>query len=62
MEKVCKNCKLIITQGDVCPLCGSTSLTTKWSGYVVIMNFEKSELAKKLDLKVNGTYALSVEA
>ncbi len=62
MEKVCKNCRLIITQGDVCPLCGSTSLTTKWSGYIVIMNFEKSELAKKLDLKVNGTYALSVEA
>lgn len=53
---------MIITQGEVCPLCGSTSLTTKWSGYIVIMNFEKSELAKKLDLRVNGTYALSVES
>lgn len=60
MEKACKKCRVIIAQGEICPICGSTELTTKWSGYIVILNVEKSELAKKLDLKINGTYALSI--
>ena len=60
MEKACKNCRVIIAQGEVCPMCGSSSLTSKWSGYVVILNVEKSELAKKLGISANGTYALSI--
>ncbi len=60
MEKACKRCRLIISQGDVCPVCGGTELTHKWNGYVVILNSEKSEIAKKLNIKVNGTYALSL--
>jgi DNA-directed RNA polymerase subunit E" len=60
MEKACMNCRLIISQGDTCPLCGSTDLTTKWSGYIIILNAEKSEVAKKLGIAVNGTYALNI--
>ncbi|MGC8699635.1 MAG: transcription elongation factor subunit Spt4 [Candidatus Micrarchaeia archaeon] len=60
VEKACKRCRLIISQGDVCPLCGSTELTTKWSGYVVVLDAEKSEIAKKLGIKVNGRYALNI--
>lgn len=60
MDSACKNCRLIIVQGNVCPICGSTSLTTKWSGYVVVLNAEKSEIAKKLEIKANGTYALNI--
>lgn len=60
MEKACKNCRVIIAQGEVCPMCGSSQLTTKWSGYIVIMNAEKSELAKKMGITANGTYALSI--
>lgn len=59
-EQACKNCKLIIVQGSVCPVCGSTNLTNKWSGHVVILNVEKSEVAKKLGIKVNGTYAINI--
>jgi len=55
------NCKHIISQGDVCPICGGTKFTNKWSGYVIIINVENSELAKKLGIKVNGVYALNVE-
>jgi DNA-directed RNA polymerase subunit E" len=62
MEKACKNCRLIIAQGETCPLCGSTALTNKWSGYIVVLNVEKSDLAKKLGVKVNGTYALNINA
>lgn len=60
MEKACKNCRVIIAQGEVCPMCGSSSLTTKWSGYVVILSAEKSELAKKLGITANGTYAMNI--
>ncbi|MEM0087004.1 MAG: transcription elongation factor subunit Spt4 [Candidatus Micrarchaeaceae archaeon] len=60
MEKACKNCRLIIAQGTVCPVCGSTDLTTKWHGYMMILNAEKSELAKKFGITINGTYALSI--
>jgi transcription elongation factor SPT4 len=57
-EKACKTDRLIITQGDTCPLCGESNFTTKWSGYIVILNVEKSEIAKKLGLKIDGSYAL----
>ncbi|MDE1825009.1 MAG: DNA-directed RNA polymerase, subunit E'' [Candidatus Micrarchaeota archaeon] len=60
MDKACKNCRLIIAQGELCPVCGGTALTSKWHGYVVILNAEKSEIAKKLEIRVNGTYALSL--
>ncbi len=60
VEKACKKCRVIIAQGEVCPICGSNELTTKWKGYIKILNTEKSELAKRMDLKVNGTYALNI--
>lgn len=41
-------------------MCGSSDLVSKWSGYVVILNAEKSELAKKLNIAANGTYALNI--
>ncbi len=60
--KVCKNCRMIITHGDKCPLCGGTDLTTKWSSYVVVLNAEKSDIAAKLSIKVNSTFALNIKA
>ncbi len=60
MEKACRNCKLIIAQGEKCPLCDKSDLTHKWSGYIIVLNVETSELAKKLGIKVNGTYALNI--
>lgn len=59
-ESACRNCKLIIAQGNTCPLCGSTNLTTKWSGHIIILNVEKSSVAKKLGIKSNGAYALNI--
>ena len=59
-ELACRNDKLIIAQGSVCPICGSPNLTTKWTGHIVILNVEKSEIASKLGIKLNGTYAISI--
>ena len=60
--KVCKNCRIIITHGDKCPLCNGTDLTTKWSGYVIVLNAEKSDIAQKISAKVNSTFALNIKA
>ena len=59
-ESACRNDRLIIAQGNTCPLCGQSNLTTKWNGQVVILNVEKSDVAKKLGIKVNGAYALNI--
>lgn len=58
-EKVCKECHRLVS-GQVCQVCNSTSLTSDWSGYVVIINPEKSQIAKKLGIKIAGKYALKV--
>ena len=59
-EKACKVCRLVISHGDTCPSCGSKELTTKWASPVIILNAEKSDIAKKLGLKMNSTYAVNV--
>lgn len=61
-EKACRNCKLVISHGDTCPSCGSKELTTKWSGYAIILNAEKSSIAKMLGVKLNSTYAINIRA
>jgi DNA-directed RNA polymerase subunit E" len=58
-DKACKNCKFI-SNGPVCPNCKSTNLSDDWSGLVVIMNAENSEVAKRMGINAPGRYALRV--
>jgi DNA-directed RNA polymerase subunit E" len=60
-EKACRNCRLVISHGDTCPSCGSKDLTTKWSGYAIVINAEKSSIAKLLGVKLNSTYAINIK-
>jgi len=39
---------------------GSNTLTTDWMGYVIIIDPEKSEIAKKMNITKEGKYALRV--
>ncbi|MCK4328175.1 MAG: DNA-directed RNA polymerase, subunit E'' [Candidatus Diapherotrites archaeon] len=57
-SKACKNCKFVIDEGDVCPACGGTELTTNWKGFVVIFDASKSNIAQKMGLSMPGKYAL----
>lgn len=59
--RACKSCRLIITHGDHCPLCNGTELTNKWSSYAIILNADKSEMAKKLNVKANSTFAMNIK-
>ncbi len=58
-EFACRKCKTITT-GDVCPNCGSRDLTTAWFGYLIVIDPDKSEVAKLLGIKKPGKYALKV--
>ncbi|MEZ5335474.1 MAG: transcription elongation factor subunit Spt4 [Methanolobus sp.] len=58
-EQVCRECHRII-HGQTCPICGSGNLSADWSGMVIIIDPERSEIAKKMDVKVADKYALKV--
>ena len=56
--KACKNCSRI-TEADECPVCGGQT-SREWQGFVIINDYEKSEIAAKMNIKANGKYALRV--
>jgi DNA-directed RNA polymerase subunit E" len=58
--KACKNCRLIVADAGTCPLCQSNELTEKFSGQLVVVDPERSEIAKKLEIKAPGTYAIKI--
>ncbi len=43
-----------------CKNCPSAPVTTDWSGYVVIMHPNRSEVAQRLNVNEPGSYALKV--
>lgn len=54
-------CNMIVEEGDKCPNCGSKELTDSSKGRVVILNPEKSEVAKKLNMKEKGNFAIKTK-
>ena len=57
-EKACRNCRFLYEEGDKCPNCEETGSTTFWRGYVVILNADQSEIAKKMGITRTGKFAL----
>jgi DNA-directed RNA polymerase subunit E" len=57
-ENVCRGCHRV-ADGEVCPICGG-STSTDWAGYLVIIDPEHSEIAKRMNIKLAGKYALKV--
>ncbi len=60
-ELACRNCKYINVEAVICRNCGSSELTKEWFGYIIILDPEKSEIAKMLGINNPGKYALRVE-
>ena len=64
--KACRKCRKILEdeKKHECPLAEPGALmdksqfTTFWQGYVVIVNPEQSEMAKKMGIDKPGKYAL----
>jgi len=47
--------------GDKCPACGSENITDKMYGRIFILDIERSEIAKLMNAKVPGKYAVKVK-
>ena len=56
--KACKQCSFI-SEDDVCPRCGGQT-SKEWQGFLSGIDFEKSEIAKRMGISANGKYALKV--
>ncbi|MBN2478238.1 DNA-directed RNA polymerase subunit E'' [Candidatus Micrarchaeota archaeon] len=55
----CPQCKRIIEEGKVCPVC-NIELSDKFSGTFVLMDPNNSEIGKILGKETVGKYALKV--
>jgi len=57
----CRECHSINdANAQSCDLCGSSSLTEDWAGYVIITHPEESEVAAEMNVSDPGGYALKV--
>jgi len=61
IEKSCRGCRFVSTGAETCPSCGSSDLTDQWSGFVIILDAEKSDLAKIIEAKMPGKYAIRIK-
>lgn len=59
-KKACIRCKIMV-KGNECPICKGTDFTTSWKGRIIIEDVEKSEVAKKLNIKEKGEYAIKTK-
>jgi DNA-directed RNA polymerase subunit E" len=58
-DKACANCHFL-TKENVCPKCKSTSLSDDYSGLVIVFDPESSAIAKAMNIKEKGRFALKV--
>ena len=57
----CKECRFIVhTKEKVCPKCGG-ELSEKYSGIIIILEPERSEIAKVAGINSTGSYAIRVK-
>lgn len=59
--KACIRCKfLALPEEEKCPNCGSTTFTDEWSGVAIILDPERSEVARILGITKPGRYAIKI--
>ena len=56
--KGCKKCKAL-TEEIRCPKCGGKT-TNEWTGFLVIIDYSRSQIADNMGIKYNGEFALKV--
>ncbi|MFP3949737.1 MAG: transcription elongation factor subunit Spt4 [Candidatus Micrarchaeia archaeon] len=59
--KACRNCRKIVEEGETCPVCGSDELSDRFSGMLIVLDPEKSEIGKITEIKAPGRYAVKVK-
>ncbi|NLX50307.1 MAG: DNA-directed RNA polymerase, subunit E'' [Methanospirillum sp.] len=59
LPKVCRECHRLV-DGDSCVICNTANLSTDWTGYLVVLDPRRSQVAKKANIDLPGCYALKV--
>lgn len=52
---------MIVAEAAECPNCHSANLTEKFMGQLIVVDPEKSEIGKKLEIKAPGRYAIKLQ-
>lgn len=61
MSTACRECRMIVhTKEKACPKCQG-ELSDKYSGLIIILEPERSEIAKLVGLNAVGSYAIRVK-
>ncbi|MEM3405980.1 MAG: transcription elongation factor subunit Spt4 [Candidatus Pacearchaeota archaeon] len=58
-EKACKVCKTIYEE-ERCPNCNNQEYSEDFKGKMIILNPEKSEVAKNLKITKRGNYTIKI--
>lgn len=59
-RKACRNCKAILLPNIVqCPYCGSKDFSEEFSGFIIVLDSEKSEIARRKNIK-EGYWAIKI--
>ncbi|MDR1954729.1 MAG: DNA-directed RNA polymerase, subunit E'' [Candidatus Methanoplasma sp.] len=56
--RACKQCNFL-SENDTCPRCGGQT-SKEWQGFIAVVDFEKSDIARRMGITANGRYALKV--
>ena len=56
--KACTVCHMISSK-DSCPACGNVT-SDNWSGLLIVIDPEESELAREMNIEIPGEYCLRV--
>jgi RNA polymerase subunit RPABC4/transcription elongation factor Spt4 len=60
LRRACRNCKTIVERGGECHVCGSTDLSLKWDGIIIVIRPEESGAARELGIERKGMYAIRI--
>lgn len=59
--RACKNCRMVVYGDDkACPKCGG-ELSKRFAGLIIVLDPERSEIAKIASINVIGSYAVKVK-
>ena len=59
VEQACRTCRFLTTT-NICPNCKRSGLSSEWAGELIVIEPEKSILAKRIGAIKQGRYALRV--
>jgi DNA-directed RNA polymerase subunit E" len=59
--KACRQCKALVPRdAKECPVCGSRNFTDDWEGALIVLDPEKSRIARSAGVEKPGRYAVKV--